>query len=280
MSLSVAFVLVGTTHPGNVGAAARAMKTMGFTDLRLVDACDHRDPEAVARASGADDVLARARTCRTVAEAVADCRTVVGTSARRREISVPILTARQIGEALAALAAQTVSARMESDGPTPVRTGPPGEIPPAAASGANIETRAAILFGQERSGLDNEALDLCTRQLRIPCNPGFSSLNLGSAVQVVAYELSQALASVPVEPPEGPVKADHLPATSAEMEHFFDHLDRVMIATGFLDPERPRQLRRRVRRYFERSRPSVNELAILRGVLSASEGGRRRPGEG
>lgn len=270
MSLSVAIVLVGTTHPGNVGAAARAMKTMGFPELRLVDACDHLDPEAVARASGADDVLERATTYPSLAEAIADCRTVVGTSARRREISVPILAAREIGELLAGLAARTASVQAVAAN---------GTAEPGESGRAKLETRAAILFGQERSGLDNAALDLCTHQLRIPCNPEFSSLNLGSAVQVVTYELAQALASVPNEPPEGPLKADQLPATSAEMAHFFEHLDRVMIATGFLDPERPRQLRRRVRRYFERSRPSVNELAILRGVLSASEGARRRPDE-
>ena len=253
MSLSVVFVLVGTSHPGNVGAAARAMKTMGFAELRLVEPCDHLGGEARARASGAEDVLERAELFDGLAAAVADCRTVIGTSARRREVSVPILDAREIGEELAALQGQAIAA---------------GE-----------PVRAAVLFGQERAGLDNDALDLCTRQLRIPCNPAFSSLNLGSAVQVVAYELSQALARVPSEPPEGPIKRELLPATSEAMEHFFAHLDRVMIATGFLDPAEPRQLRRRVRRYFERTRPTVNELGILRGVLGATEGARRRPGE-
>jgi len=251
MKLSIVFVLVGTTHPGNVGAAARAIKTMGFEELRLVDPCDHLDAAANARASGADDLLQRATTFATVAEAVADCRDVIGTSARRREISVPILTAREIGESLRALA----------------KTVAPTDDP----------LRVAVLFGQERSGLDNDALDLCNRQLRIPCNPEFSSLNLGSAVQVVAYEFSQALENVPTTPPAAPFKAEHLPASSADMEHFFGHLDRVMIDSGFLDPDQPRQLRRRVRRYFERSRPNVNELAILRGLLTAVEGGRRRP---
>lgn len=251
MKLSLVFILVGTTHPGNIGAAARAMKTMGFLDLRLVDPCDHLDPEATARSSGADDLLRGAAVFDDVSAAVADCQAVVGTSARRREISVPILSCREIGEMLAALACQS--------------------------SASATPARAAIMFGQERSGLDNDALDLCTHQLRIPCNPGFSSLNLGSAVQVVAYELSQALEQVPSLPPAGPDKADQMPASSADMEHFFAHLDRVMIATGFLDPDQPRQLRRRVRRYFERTRPSVNELAILRGVLTATEGGRRRP---
>ena len=253
MNLSVVFVLVGTSHPGNVGAAARAMKTMGFLELRLVEPCDHLGGEARARASGAEDVLENAALFDGLAAAVADCRSVIGTSARRREISVPILDAREIGEELAALQEQ--------------------------AAAADEHVRVAILFGQERAGLDNDALDLCTRQLRIPCNPAFSSLNLGSAVQVVAYELSQALEQVPVAPPEGPIKTEHLPATSEAMEHFFAHLDRLMVDTGFLDPARPGQLRRRVRRYFERSRPSVNELGILRGVLGAAEGARRRPGE-
>lgn len=251
MSLSVVFVLVGTTHPGNVGAAARAMKTMGFEQLRLVDACDHLDGPAIARASGAHDVLERAKSFDSVADAVADCVVVVGTSARRREISVPILAAREIGEELATLQAE------------------------ATAAGETVTV--AVMFGQERSGLDNEALDLCTRQLRIPCNPAFSSLNLGSAVQVVAYELSQGLASVPLRPPEGPSKPELLPASSAAMEHFFAHLDRVMLATGFLDPDQPRQLRRRIRRYFERTRPNANELSILRGILGATEGTKRRP---
>ena len=151
-----------------------------------------------------------------------------------------------------------------------------------------------MVFGQERSGLSNESLDLCTRLLRIPCNPDFSSLNLGSAVQVVSYELSQALATVPLGAPRpmpGKWKgseevgddnsgttadADELPATSEAMGHFFDHLDRVMINTGFMNPDNPRLLRRRIRRYFESNRPNTNELAIFRGILSATENPKKR----
>ena len=268
MSMEIVFVMVGTTHTGNLGAAARAMKTMGFSTLRLVDTCSHLTAEALARSSGANDVLKNARIFDSLQQAIADCHIVVGTSARARQLSVPLLPCRELASEL-------------------------GDI---ATTSEGLQ-RVAVVFGQERSGLSNESLDLCTRLLRIPCNPEFSSLNLGSAVQVVSYELSQALASVPQGAPmpmPGKWKAlddlseakradrmdpDDEPATSDAMQHFFDHLDRVMIDTGFLDPNNPRLLRRRVRRYFESNRPSVNELAIFRGILSATENPRVRKSE-
>ena len=254
MTLDVRFVLVGTTHAGNAGATARAMLTMGFESLALVaPRCDPLAEEAVARAAGADAVLRAARTVATLEEAIDDCVAVIGTSARRRHVSVPILTAREIGEELAAL--------------------------DRSSDAADTRGAVALLFGPERSGLDNAALDRCTRQLRIPCNPDYSSLNLGSAVQVVAYELAQALARVPETPPAAPAKPESLPATSEQMGHFLAHLERLMVRSGFLDPDDPRQLPRRVRRYFERSRPSVNELAILRGLVSALDGGKRPRGD-
>jgi tRNA (cytidine32/uridine32-2'-O)-methyltransferase len=268
MSVEIVFVMVGTTHTGNLGAAARAMKTMGFTRMRLVDTCMHLSDEAMARSSGANDVLTEAVKFASLQAAVADCRVVVGTSARARQLAVPLLSCRQIAEEL-------------------------GELSAGRLAGEKV----AMVFGQERSGLSNESLDLCTRLLRIPCNPDFSSLNLGSAVQVVAYELSQALQSVPLGAPvphpgkwtgsmqgsqeslhESRVEAvpDELPATSEAMQQFFEHLDRVMISTGFLDPENPRLLRRRVRRYFETNRPSGSELAIFRGILASVESPRNR----
>jgi TrmH family RNA methyltransferase len=269
MSLEIVFVMVGTTHTGNLGAAARAMKTMGFIQMRLVNTCPHLSSEALARSSGANDVLNEAQTFETLEQAIADCRVVVGTSARARQLAVPLLSCRETCDEVGAFS-QTV---------------PAGQ-------------KVAIVFGHERSGLSNESLDLCTRLLRIPCNPDFSSLNLGSAVQVVSYELSQALASVPLGAPRpmpgkwkgsDPVTdgddvdqesvvtdLDEMPATSAAMGHFFDHLDRVMINTGFMNPDNPRLLRRRVRRYFETNRPSGNELAIFRGILSATENPRKR----
>lgn len=264
MNVEIVFVMVGTTHTGNLGAAARAMKTMGFTQMRLVDACSHLSAEALARSSGANDVLKAAQTFDSLEEAIADCRVVVGTSARARQLAVPLLSCRAIAEEL-------------------------GEASKTHLAGQKI----AIVFGHERSGLSNESLDLCTRLLRIPCNPEFSSLNLGSAVQVVSYELSQALESVPQSAPvpqpgkwkaagvedgaeSASIDPDDIPATSEAMGHFFEHLDRVMIATGFLDPENPRLLRRRIRRYFESNRPSGSEMAIFRGILSSVENPRKR----
>lgn len=262
MKPDIVFVMVGTTHTGNLGAAARAMKTMGFEKLRLVDTCAHLSAEALARSSGANNVLQDATRFQSLKEAIADCHVVIGTSARARQLSVPLKTCREI--------AGEIAAELADD-----------------SRGNQPERKIAMVFGQERSGLSNEQLDLCTRLLRIPCNPEFSSLNLGSAVQVVAYELSQSIHSVPQGAParmpgkwKGTEAADEqvlqvasgeAPATSESMEHFFEHLDRVMVNTGFLDPGNPRLLRRKVRRYFESNRPSTNELAMFRGILSATE---------
>lgn len=265
MKSDIYFVMVGTTHTGNLGAAARAMKTMGFEKLRLVDTCSHLSAEALARSSGANNVLQSAQTFNSLQDAIADCQVVIGTSARARQLSVPLKSCRDIASELA-------------------------EDP--------VDQQIAMVFGQERSGLSNESLDLCTRLLRIPCNPDFSSLNLGSAVQVVAYELSQALHSVPQGAPvpipgkwKGTDAAvdtaavdaagtdlNDAPANSESMEHFFAHLDRVMVDTGFLNPDNPRLLRRKVRRYFESNRPTNNELSMFRGILSATEKPKKRTG--
>jgi len=238
MNVQLVFILVGTTHSGNIGAAARAMKNMGFSKLRLVDCCAHLTKDALARASGADGVLHDAMRYNTLDEAVADCHGVIGTSARDRHLAVPVMACRDVASEIASQATTT-----------------------------NTLPRTAMVFGRERSGLSNEEMDRCTRLLRIPCNPQFSSLNLGAAVQVVAYECAQALQSVTLDP-----SIEHeLVANSDAMHHFYEHLHRVMVETGFLDPENPKQLMRRIRRYFERNRPSDSELNILRGILSATE---------
>ena len=232
--MRIVFVLVGTTHSGNLGAVARAIKTMGFDELRLVDTCAPDSPEALARASGAQDVLERAARFERLDQAVADCRAVYGASARARGLSVPMLDSREACEMLV-------------DG---LRGG-----------GVDI---AAVVFGRERSGLTNEELDLCTRHLHIPSDPAFSSLNLGAAVQVVAYELAQArIRRGPADEPDGErveaavgapfggparrsqagkrsePRATEPPADGAAMEHLFAHLERVMLETGFLDPRQP-----------------------------------------
>lgn len=245
----IVFVLVGTTHAGNLGAAARAMRTMGFHSLRLVDTVSPNKEEALARASGAQPLLSAAGRFQTLAEAIADCHSVYGTSARQRHLSVPLLSCRDACDE----AVRTMS------------------------SSSPHEHRVAVVFGRERSGLNNDELSLCTRHLHIPTDPDFSSLNLGAAVQVVAYELAMAIAARDADPkPVSSSDRDEDPlADSAAMAHLHEHLERVMVNTGFLDPERPRHLMRRLKHYFERNRPTENELAILRGILSATE--RPRP---
>jgi len=239
MSSDIVFVLVGTSHTGNVGAAARAIKNMGFSELRLVDCCSHLTKEALSRSSGADAVLQNATKFESLDAAVADCQNVIGSSARDRYIAVPVLSCREIAQGVA---------EEHQTSATPKRT--------------------ALVFGRERTGLSNEEVDRCTRILRIPCNPDFSSLNLGAAVQVVAYEVAVALDSVSLNQLE---KDEEETVDSSAMQHFYDHLQRVMIATGFLDAENPRHLMRRIRRYFEKNRPNQTELNILRGILTSTE---------
>jgi len=243
MNFQLVFVLVGTTHTGNIGAAARAIKNMGFAELRLVDCCAHLTKDALARASGADAVLHNARRYSTLDEAVADCQSVIGTSARDRHLSVPVMACRDVAQEIV-----------------------------AESQGTDRDTRTAMVFGRERSGLSNEEMDRCTRLLRIPCNPDFSSLNLGAAVQVVSYECAQAMRMVTVLSPERrDANENEVSASGEAMQHFYDHLYRVMVTTGFLDPDNPKQLMRRIRRYFERNRPSDKEINIFRGILSATE---------
>ncbi len=231
--MSTRIVLVGTTHPGNIGAVARAMKNMGLADLALVNPRYFPDKEATARASGAEDLLENATVVDTLAEAIADCVYVAGASARSRAINWPCLDARDC------------AARLLDQG----RKGP-----------------VAAVFGPEKSGLSNSDLDHCDTLLTIPTNPDFSSLNLAMAVQVVTYELRLAQA---VRLPE--YEADAPVATSREMENFYEHLERVLTALQFLDPDNPRHLMRRLRRLFIRARPDQNEVNILRGILSATE---------
>lgn len=232
--MSIRIVLVGTTHPGNIGAAARAMKNMGLEDLALVAPRHFPHPEATARASGADDLLDTARVFPDLAAAVADCVWVGGTSARRRSIAWPELEARETAATLVGHAA----------------AGP-----------------VALVFGPEKAGLDNDDLALCRALVSIPTAPGFSSLNVGMAVQVLAYEIMLAQRRAPPAPPapEAP------PATAGEMEDFYAHLERVMTASGFLNPANPRHLMKRLRRLFARAAPDRNEVNILRGVLAAVE---------
>lgn len=244
-SPAIRFVLFETTHPGNVGSAARALKTMGFNDLWLVGPpAEYRGSEARAMASGAQDVLAGARVAETLSEALEGCGLVVAASARHRRLGVPEHSPRECAAELLA---------------------------------ASQARPAAVVFGPERSGLSNAELDLCNLILYIPANPEYSSLNLAQAVQLVAYELRLARElPTPVRPPESP------PAGPADMELFYAHLERALLGSGFLNPENPRHLMRRLRRLFNRARLDENELNILRGILSslAPGSGDTPPGEG
>jgi TrmH family RNA methyltransferase len=230
--MSMRIVLVGTTHPGNIGAVARAMKNMSLSDLVLVNPKIFPHAKATARASGAIDVLQSARVVDTLPEAVKDCVFVAGASARSRTLSWPSMAPRECAERFNALS----------------RTG-----------------TVAAVFGPEKSGLSNTDLDHCDTLLTIPTDPNFSSLNLAMSVQVFAYELLMAgeLAVKPEQEPEAPL------ATSDEMEHFYQHLEQTLRDVQFLDPDNPRHLMRRLRRLFIRAHVDKNEVNILRGILSA-----------
>lgn len=240
---SLRFILFEPSHPGNVGAVARAMKTMGFTELVLVNPACEIDGEARARSAGALDVLRDARICATLAQAIADCGYVVGASARRRRLNWPELDPRECAASIA---------------------GRPADQP------------VAVLFGPERAGLTNAELDLCNALVYIPSNPDYNSLNLASAVQLIAYELRCAL--VAEEPGPAP---DYPPATIQQMALFYEHLERALLSTEFLDAGNPRHLMRRLRRLFNRAQLDQNELNILRGMLSAlAPGSGDRPSAG
>ncbi len=234
MLSNVRIVLIGTTHPGNIGAVARAMKNMSLQHLFLVQPQSYPSAEATARASGADDLLAAAQVCTSLDEALHGCRLVVGASARMRSVEWPQLSPRECAQRLLLEAEQ-------------------GEV--------------ALIFGQERSGLSNEELDRCNYLVNIPANPGYSSLNLAQAVQVLSYELyTTALQGDKVEDEPREV------ATAEMMEGLFQHLQQVMEDTGFSDPRQSDKLHRRLRRLFLRARPDRDELNILRGILSAAQG--------
>jgi len=228
-------VLVATTHPGNIGAAARAMKTMGMHSLRLVRPKIFPGAEVTARAAGADDVLARTRVVDSLPAAVADCGLVLASSARTRGLAWPEMTPAQ--------------------GVT--------HIMAAALAG----TQVAVVFGNERSGLSNEELESCQGAIRIPTADGYSSLNLAAAVQVICYELrKQACAgTVDAVEPEAPA------ATGAQLELLYRHLEQCLVDIGFYDPAKPMLLMRRLKRLFNRAQLDANEYNILRGILAAAQ---------
>jgi len=233
LDIPVRIVLVSTSHPGNIGAAARAMKTMGLVDLALVAPRCFPSPEASARASGADDLLGRARVAASLAEALDDCGYVVGATARLRGMRWPVMDPRaSAGEIWQRLPA----------------------------------TRVAIVLGPEQSGLTNEDLGRCHALVHIPTHPDYGSLNLAMAVQVLCYELRMARPELRIAADEA---RDAPPATAVELEGFHAHLERVLTEAGFLHPDHPRELKRKLRRLFMRAALDRDEINILRGALAA-----------
>lgn len=232
----IRFVMVETTHPGNIGAVARAMKTMGLNRLYLVNPKASPNAEGVARAAGADDLLASAEIHGNLVDALRGCQLVVGSSARLRTVAWPLLEPADCAHRLLAEARQ-------------------GEV--------------ALVLGRERSGLTNDELARCHFLAHILTDPAFRSLNVASAAQIFAYELHRTWGTAGEQHIEETGR-DLAPAEA--MEGFYVHLAQAMTDTGFSDPAQSRKLLRRLRRLFNRARPDRVELNILRGILSAAQG--------
>jgi len=224
-------VMVETSHPGNIGAAARAMKAMGQRHLYLVKPAIFPSAEVTARAAGADDLLEHAVVCNSLEEAVHDCVLVVGATARVRRVPWTV------------------------EGP---REGA-ARIVETARTGC-----VAVVFGREDNGLNNEELGLCNTVVQIPTHPDFTSLNVAAAVQIVCYEILQTAGAGTV------AREDGAPLATAEhMRQLYEHFAACMAEVGFYNPRKPRLLMRRLQRLFNRAQLDLNEINILRGFLTA-----------
>ncbi|GDX04996.1 tRNA (cytosine(32)/uridine(32)-2'-O)-methyltransferase TrmJ [Buttiauxella selenatireducens] len=237
MLQNVRIVLVETSHTGNMGSVARAMKTMGLTNLWLVNPLVKPDSQAIALAAGASDVIGEAKIVDTLDEALAGCSLVVGTSARSRTLPWPMLDPRECG-------LKSISEAQHA----PV----------------------AIVFGRERVGLTNDELQKCHYHVAIQANPEYSSLNLAMAVQILAYEVRIAWLATQEEGKETVVVEDQTQYPSADdLERFYVHLEQVLLKTGFIRTSHPGQIMSKLRRLYNRARPETQELNILRGMLSS-----------
>lgn len=231
----IRIVLINTSHPGNIGSSARAMKVMGLTQLHLVNPKNFPNAQATAMASGADDLLQKAFIHDSLESALEGCTLVLGTSARLRSLPMPQLNLRSAA----------ISALGEHEG-----------------------KEIAILFGQEQAGLTNDEIHRCHQLVHVDTNPDYGSLNLAQAVQVMAYELRMAVigdAGARLAP------SDWAPVDAGQMEMFFTHLEQTLLEIKFLNPEQPKRLMARMRRLFNRARPDQNEINILRGILAATQ---------
>ncbi len=234
MKLQLKIILVETSHPGNIGATARAMKNMGVRNLVLVNPQCYPHEDAFSRASGAEDLLERAEIKSSLKEAIKDCNFVAAATARSRNINWPTLSPRDC-----------VSKIIKE----------------------NKKGYCAVVFGPEQSGLKNEDIDHCNALLHIPVDPNFSSLNLSMAVQIFCYELRMSF----IENLSTSSESNLRLASIEEMENFYEHLEGLLIKNEFLDPSNPRHLMRRIRRLFVKAAPDQNEVNILRGILSSFE---------
>ena len=230
---SVKVVLVGTTHPGNIGATARAMKNMGILDLALVEPKEFPSDVATFRSKAAKDILEKASVHRNLAEAISECELVVGTSARERTVPWPVLNPREAAT----------------------------EMHKSSRNG-----KVAIVFGREDRGLTNEELGLCNFHVHIPSDPEYSSLNLSQAVQILAYEIRLAYLQ------DQHINKDYWDvelANNEQTERLINHMDELMQEVDFYDVENPRKLLVRVRRFFKRSKIDVMEANIFRGLFAS-----------
>ncbi|NDK98403.1 tRNA (cytosine(32)/uridine(32)-2'-O)-methyltransferase TrmJ [Photorhabdus bodei] len=233
---NIRIILVETSHTGNMGSTARAMKTMGLTNLYLVNPLVLPDSHAIALSAGASDVIGHATIVDSLDKALAGCGLVIGTSARSRTLSWPVVEPRECGERSVQEAAHA---------------------------------SVAIVFGRERVGLTNEELQKCHYHLNIPTNPEYGSLNLAMAVQLVSYEIRMAYLA---RQDKNEQKTDEVEyPLSDDMERFYHHLESVLNDSGFIRKAHPGQIMNRLRRLFTRARPEAQELNILRGILSSVE---------
>lgn len=230
----VKVVLVGTTHSGNIGSAARAMKVMGLSQMVLVDPQCQVDAQAIALAAGASEIALNAQIYPTLEAAVADCGLVVGTSARSRTLEWPMLEPRECGEKL--------------------------------ISEANQHS-VAMVFGRERTGLTNDELQLCHYHVCVPANPEYSSLNLAMAVQLLSYEVRMAYLALQQSSQSSTLQEEY--PRHQELERFYAHLKQVIMQTEFISAQQPGQVMNKLRRMFTRARPEAQEINILRGILTS-----------
>ncbi len=243
---NIRIVLVNTSHPGNIGAAARAMKNMGLKKLVLVQPKDFPSYEAYGRAAGADDLLGEAVVVESLADAIRDCVWVAGTSARLRTVKWQCHDPRECAEEM-------------------TRHAQEGEV--------------ALVFGREQSGLTNEELELCNSLVHIPANPEYSSLNIAAAVQVLTYECRMAAIDAgevkKIFAPDGKKYRDDSPASVELLEGMYEHFYEMLEDIRFFGTNNPDVVMRRLKGLFNRARTTKREVAIFRGIFSAAQGKKR-----